>query len=163
MGVNVLGTVATVRAFLPQIRSRGEGHVLITASTSGLYATPRLAAYTASKYAVMGFAETLRLELAREGIGVSLLLPGPVATTHLQSSAEAKPAALAAPIFTPEDIEVVTSAMAGDPMVTPDHAVRNVVRDVLANEPYIVTHDVQRAPIERRMEEIWRAFDRAKS
>ena len=162
-GVNVLGTVHTVRAFLPQLRECGRGaHVLFTVSTSGLYAVPRIGVYTASKYAVMGFAETLRLELAPEGIGVTMLLPGPMATTHVQSSAQAKPGHLTTPAYRPEDLEAVGAEMAGDRMVEPDHAVRHIVDELRANQAYVISHDVHRERIERRMSEIWRAFDRAR-
>jgi NAD(P)-dependent dehydrogenase (short-subunit alcohol dehydrogenase family) len=75
--VNVLGTVATVDAFLPQLRAAsGLRRILLTASTSSVFAAPRLGAYTASKYAVLGYGETLRQELAAEGIGVTIMLPG---------------------------------------------------------------------------------------
>ena len=95
--VNLHGSLATARAFLPLLRrSEGQRNLLFTASTSSLFAVPRLGAYTASKYAVIGMAETLRQELAEEGIGVSTLIPGPMATTHLQSSDAAKPGGIGA-------------------------------------------------------------------
>lgn len=162
-GVNVLGTVHTVRAFLPQMR-RGDRnrHIVFTVSTSGLYAVPRIGVYTASKYAVMGYAETLRLELAGEGIGVTMLLPGPMATTHVQSSAAAKPSHLATPAFRPEDLEAVGAEMAGDRMVEPAYAVRNLMAGIQANEPYVISHQVHRERVEQRLADIWRAFDRAR-
>ena len=164
--VNVHGSVATARAFLPLLRrSEGQRNLLFTTSTSALYAVRRLGTYTASKYAVLGMAETLRLELAEEGIGVSVLLPGPMATTHLQSSAAAKPAELDRPVFRPDDIAVVTqdTTASADSVIAPEHAVRNVLRDLAADEPYIVTHDVHADQVAPRFQAILRAFERARN
>ena len=74
------------------------------------------AAYQTSKLAIMGFGETLRHELADEGVGVSILFPGGMLTGHLQSSAAARPAE-------------------PDQIVRPEYAVRNLVADLDANEP----------------------------
>ena len=125
VGVNVLGTVATVDAFLPQLRAAsGMRRILLTASTSGVFAAPRLGAYTASKYAVMGYGETLRLELAAEGIGVTMLLPGGMATTHIASSAAARPSDIGPSATTDDDLVAVGTAMVQGPddIATPEHA-----------------------------------------
>jgi NAD(P)-dependent dehydrogenase (short-subunit alcohol dehydrogenase family) len=162
--VNVLGTVATVRAFLPQLRAaRGRRHVLLTASTSGLFAAPRLGAYTASKYAVIGFGETLRVELAPEGIGVTVLIPGPMATNHLASSAAAKPASIGTPHQHPGDIEAVSAATLDDgELVDPDHAVRHVLRDLARDEPYVFTHAAHGKQIQARFDAILSAHRRSR-
>ncbi|MFK7898142.1 MAG: SDR family oxidoreductase [Myxococcota bacterium] len=161
-GVNVFGTVATTRAFLPQLRrADGDRRILITASTSALYPGSHMSAYVSSKYAVLGFAETLRLELAAEGIGVTALLPGPMSTTHLLSSKAAKPNHQGAEVFTPETIEVV-AAEAGGEMIDPEHATRNVLEDLAANHPYIFTHFVHNEVILSRFKEFEAALDRAK-
>ena len=94
LNVNVMGTVRTVGSFLPLMRSReGWRHIVVTASSSVLLPTPRLGAYQASKFAVVGFADTLRQELDGTGIGVTVLFPAGMATRHLQSSALARPTA----------------------------------------------------------------------
>src|SRR5262245_35570143 len=68
LNVNVLGTVRTVAAFLPLLRRRaGLRRVVLTASSGVLVPGVRLGAYQASKFAVWGYGETLRLELAGEG------------------------------------------------------------------------------------------------
>ena len=78
MGVNLMGAVNGVAAFLPHIRAQGSGHIVNTASIQGLSAAAGLGVYTTSKYAVVAYSETLRLELAPEQIGVSVLCPGVV-------------------------------------------------------------------------------------
>src|SRR4029079_6869464 len=97
LDVNVVGAVRTVREFLPLLRARsGWRHVVLTASSSVMAPSVRMAAYQTSKFAVMGFGESLREELADEGIGVTVLFPGGMITRHLESSAAARPADLTA-------------------------------------------------------------------
>ncbi|MCW2841210.1 MAG: short-chain dehydrogenase/reductase [Aeromicrobium sp.] len=76
--VNLLGTVATVRAALPSLRER-RGRVVTVASTLGLKALPDATAYCASKFGVVGFTRALAAELAGE-VGVTLLEPGGMET-----------------------------------------------------------------------------------
>lgn len=162
--VNVLGMVATVDAFLPHLRAAsGMRRILLTASTSSVYAAPRLGAYTASKYAVMGYGETLRQELAPEGIGVTLLMPGGMATTHLASSAAARPHALGPSMTTQEDLIAVSQATggrAGD-VADPAHAARHVVAALIEDRPYLVTHGSMPAAVAERFSAIRAAFARA--
>jgi len=165
VGVNLLGTVATIDALLPLVReANGERHLVFTSSISGLVAAPRLAAYTASKFAVTGYAETLRIELADEGIGVSVLFPGGMATTHLASSALARPAALGEqPALDPDDVREVAAVLGASraEIVDPDYAVRHLVAAVRENRPYLVTHATARAAFEARLDALRAAFARA--
>jgi len=82
--VNLLGVANGVRAFVPHLVRAGHGHVVNTASIAGLSTIPSggNAAYSATKHAVIGFSETLRLDLAllAPGVGVTVLCPGPVPT-----------------------------------------------------------------------------------
>ena len=64
--VNTLALFSTTRAFLPGMLERRAGHVVNIASAAGLAGVPRLADYSASKFAVVGFDESLRLELRRQ-------------------------------------------------------------------------------------------------
>src|SRR5206468_10746175 len=76
LAINLVGVVNGIQAFLPRMKQvDGEKHIVNTASMSGLIAAPLLGAYTATKYAVVGISETLRRQLADEGIGVSVLCP----------------------------------------------------------------------------------------
>ena len=65
--VNTLAHFWTVRAFLPGMLSRGRGHLVTVASVAGLAGTSRLSDYCASKFAAVGFDESLRVELKRQG------------------------------------------------------------------------------------------------
>jgi len=81
--INFFGVLNGVRAFLPRmLQRRTAAHIINTASSAGLTATPMLGAYTVSKYAVVALSETLLFELQaiHVPIGVSVVCPGPVAT-----------------------------------------------------------------------------------
>lgn len=80
MRVNFGGTVRCCRAFLPQLREAGAGHIVTVGSCFGWAGFPGKAGYCASKFAVRGFSEALRAELRPEGIGVTVVYPGPVDT-----------------------------------------------------------------------------------
>ena len=77
--VNVVGLHAVTVAFLPLIR-RGHGRIVHIGSISGKIASPFIGPYTASKHAVEGLTDSLRLELAPEGIHVAVIEPGQVRT-----------------------------------------------------------------------------------
>ncbi|BDU69412.1 short-chain dehydrogenase [Geothrix oryzae] len=65
--VNALALFWTVRAFLPGMTKTGKGHIVTVASAAGLAGTARLVDYSASKFAAVGFDESLRMELKRLG------------------------------------------------------------------------------------------------
>ena len=80
MQVNYLGMVYATKAVLPGMLRRGRGHVVNMASVGGRFAAPGEAAYSATKFAIVGFTQALALELHHAGVGVSLIDPGPVDT-----------------------------------------------------------------------------------
>ena len=73
---NFFGTVALTLAVLPQMRERRAGHIIMVSSASGLSAQPVAGCYSASKFALEGWSEALRLETACLGIRVVLVEPG---------------------------------------------------------------------------------------
>lgn len=77
---NFWGTVRVVRQVLPHMRAAGRGHVLIMSSLGGLVGLPFQAYYSASKFALEGFAEGLAYEVEPFGIAVTLIEPGNAAT-----------------------------------------------------------------------------------
>jgi NAD(P)-dependent dehydrogenase (short-subunit alcohol dehydrogenase family) len=163
LNVNVLGTVRTVAAFLPLVRGReGFRRIVLTASSGALVPGVRLAAYTASKDAVIGYGETLRLELADEGIGVTLMFPAGMQTRHLESSRLARPTEIGEWVIAPDDIDaMMASRSIGDEHVaTAEHAVRNLLTDLLADEPYLITHGDYRPAYEARLAALDAAFER---
>ncbi len=83
IGINFTAVVRLTRAFLPHLKARDEARIVNTSSLFGLIAPPHQAAYCASKFAVRGFSESLRNELALAGstVGVSVVHPGGISTS----------------------------------------------------------------------------------
>jgi 3-oxoacyl-[acyl-carrier protein] reductase len=92
LDVNVLGTVATIRAFVPGMVERGWGRVVNFASMAGKDGNPNLSIYSASKAAVIGLTKSIGKELARTGVLVNAIAPAVIATPM---NAATEPAALA--------------------------------------------------------------------
>jgi NAD(P)-dependent dehydrogenase (short-subunit alcohol dehydrogenase family) len=80
-GINFWGVVQMTRAFLPLLQKSEEARLVNMSSLFGLVAPPGQTAYCASKFAVRGFSESLRHELAGSRIGVTVVHPGGVATS----------------------------------------------------------------------------------
>ncbi|MBT8491896.1 MAG: NAD(P)/FAD-dependent oxidoreductase, partial [Deltaproteobacteria bacterium] len=80
MGINFYGVVNLTRALLPRLSRRPDAHIANVSSVFGMIAPPGQAAYCASKFAVRGFSESLRHELAGSSVGVSVVHPGGIKT-----------------------------------------------------------------------------------
>jgi NAD(P)-dependent dehydrogenase (short-subunit alcohol dehydrogenase family) len=79
--INFWGVVRMTRAFLPLLRASDDASIVNLSSVYGLVAPPEQAAYSASKFAVRGFSEALRHELAASNVGVTVVHPGGVNTS----------------------------------------------------------------------------------
>src|SRR5210317_181014 len=80
MNINFWGAVYGTKAFLPYLRKVDEAHIVNVSSLFGLVAIPLQSAYNASKFALRGFTEALKMELAGSSIGVSCVHPGGIKT-----------------------------------------------------------------------------------
>ena len=168
LGVNLDGVVNGLQAFISLIKSHGEGgHIINTASMAGQIALPAIGVYTASKYAVVGISETLRLDLADDKIGVSVLCPG-IVDTNIFYSGRNRPSALEASTDTSKFIGRNNSAEteatmletikqgALDPKIVGDM----VLHAILNDEPYIFTHPELEGMIEERFKSISSSFEK---
>jgi short-subunit dehydrogenase len=88
MGINFWGVVYGTKAFLPLLKRSGEGHIVNISSVFGLFAQPTQSAYNASKFAVRGFTEALRLELdlMKCGVSATCVHPGGIKTNIVKAS-----------------------------------------------------------------------------
>lgn len=86
MNINFWGVVHGTRAFLPYLKEASEAHIINTSSIFGILSFPTQSAYNASKFAVRGYTESLRQELADTHIGVSCVHPGGVKTNIIKTS-----------------------------------------------------------------------------
>ena len=146
IAVNLFGVIHGVRAFLPLLRANDEGHIVNTASSSGLVYRSRMGPYNASKAAVVALSETLRFELDAEGshVGVSVLCPS-WTRTNITTSDRNRPERFAYTIETDKLDEIAQykalrrtqlSTVALDPSAVADQ----VCEAVKANRFYVLTH-----------------------
>jgi NAD(P)-dependent dehydrogenase (short-subunit alcohol dehydrogenase family) len=85
MSVNVKGVFLGLRHVLPVMLEQKAGTIVITASVAGLVGTPGMPAYVASKHAVIGLTKTVSGEVAKHGIRVNAVCPGPVDTRMIHA------------------------------------------------------------------------------
>ncbi|NXC46091.1 DHB1 dehydrogenase, partial [Penelope pileata] len=90
--VNVFGTVRTIQAFLPAMKHRRAGRILVSSSVGGLQGVPFNAVYCASKFALEGLCESLAIVLQPFNIHVTLVECGPVNTDFMANARSADPA-----------------------------------------------------------------------
>ena len=155
--VNIDGQFLAAHTFVPRMRARGGRAVILnTASISGLMAMPHVGAYTASKFATVGFTKVLRQELADSDIDVALLIPGSVATriNYTAGQAEAK---LLGKEMNLEVIEANHAVLAKG--ADPDAVGRQVVEALQAGDATIVTHREWGELYRRENAEIEAAYD----
>ena len=154
--VNLLGVVHGIHAFVPHLVAQGEGHVVCTASASGLISAPALGAYGATKHAVVGLAAVLRDELAPAGVGVSVVCPG-VVRTRIFESHRNRPDELAGETHTDETTaQVYLDAAAGAP--GPD-VVADAVHDaVLADRLFVLPSPEVNRLVQARIDEVLAAL-----
>jgi ribitol 2-dehydrogenase len=90
LNLNVNAVFRTVHAVLPHMIERGTGDILVTSSVAGVIPVVWEPIYTASKHAVQAFVHTVRRQVAKHGIRVGAVLPGPVVTALLKDWPPAK-------------------------------------------------------------------------
>ncbi len=84
LATNFLGPLNVTRAALPQLRQQGAGHIISISSTAGLFGYEQCSLYSASKFALEGWMDALRIEVAPFGIKTTLVNPGFFRTTLLE-------------------------------------------------------------------------------
>ena len=162
--VNLKGVIYGVETFVPLIKSHGEGgHIVNTASLAGLMSGPGLEPYNATKHGVVTMSESWRVQLAPQGIGVSVLCPG-VVRTNIMEGRRNRQARYTAEGTSDAAMEI----LGGDQGRTfiqqgldPDIVGELVVEFVRANEPYIITDPRWQPFVERRFAAIRAGFEAA--
>lgn len=86
--VNVVGLMACTSMVLPKMRERRFGHIINIASQAGKIATPKSSVYSATKHAVLGYTNSLRMELSDYNVLVTSVNPGPIATNFFNIADE---------------------------------------------------------------------------
>lgn len=153
LDVNLGGTIAGIVEFLPAMKAHGEGgHVINTSSMAGMIPVPGFAGiYAASKFAVRGLSDSLRLALAPYRIGVSVLCPGLVRTRAMtagdlyRQAHEARDAA-----------DELRATIEGG--MDPDELGEIVAGAIERNAPYIFPHGEFRDEVAGYFDEMLEAF-----
>jgi NAD(P)-dependent dehydrogenase (short-subunit alcohol dehydrogenase family) len=161
LGVNLMGVINGVQAFLPCILRHGEGgHIVNTSSMAGILPHPNLGLYNTAKFAVVGYSESLRMELGEENIGVSAFCPGPV-NTRIAECAKNRPAKFAASGYAETD--KARAAMSDNPLFMSLYEAGEIVLEgIRRNQLYIFTHPEFAEGVRRRHDAILAAMpDRA--
>jgi NAD(P)-dependent dehydrogenase (short-subunit alcohol dehydrogenase family) len=130
MNVNFWGVVHGTQAFLPHLRSAGEGHIINVSSVFGLISIPTQSAYNASKFGVRGFTDSLRMELEIDPCGVSCttIHPGGI-KTNIARNARTDESMLIAGSDPDEFIEEFDRLA----RTTPEKAAKQILRAVERN------------------------------
>ena len=152
VGVNLMGVVHGVETFVPIIAGQKEGgYVINSASMAGHWAVGDLGPYNATKFAVVGYSETLRRDLRRDGIGVSVLCPALV-RTRIHESMGARPSTHEATGDLVEHDEKWMKAghAAVESGIDPDTVAEWTVDCMAAKRFYIFTHPEMAWIIEAR-------------
>lgn len=107
--LNLMGTIHCVRTLLPNLKQRQEGIIVITASQAALFGIFGLATYSATKYALRGFAEGLEMEVRPHNISVTLALPPDTDTPGFENENKNKPKEThliseSGGLFSPDDV-----------------------------------------------------------
>jgi NAD(P)-dependent dehydrogenase (short-subunit alcohol dehydrogenase family) len=139
LGVDLWSVIYGLKTFLPLIREAGEGHIVNTASSSGLQSAPEIGPYNVAKFGVVAISETLQLELIAEGspIGASVLCPGAIATRITES--ERNRPDVAADTETNQRFRSFASKIVGEGL-SPESVAEQVVHAIRAQEFWILTH-----------------------
>lgn len=150
METNYFGVLNTAREALPALRA-GRGRIVVVSSDSGVYGMPGLSGYSASKFALEGWAESVAYELRPAGIHLSIVRPGAFRTDIWQS-----------PIHRPDegvqhelaDSVAASWRAAADTAADPSLVASTIERVLSAKEPrlrYTVGNDARRAVVLRRV------------
>lgn len=131
MDINYWGVVHGTKAFLPHLQRVDDAHIVNISSVFGLLAVPLQSAYNASKFAVRGFTEALKMEMAGSHIHVSCVHPGGIKTDIVKHS-RMNPAAI------DQTKEALTQDFANKAKTTADSAARTIINGTLRNKRRIL-------------------------
>ena len=168
VSVNVNGVINGVQTFTDRIKAHGEGgHFVNTASMAGHLAIGGLGVYNATKFAVVGMSEAMRMDLAPHQIGVSVLCPG-VVNTNIFESGRNRPAALQAETDTADLASFRGAEQGREAMLEqfrrnaldPAHVGDMVLHAIIQDEEYIFTHPEFAEQVTDRHQAMSAAFDR---
>lgn len=130
LGVNLWGVIYGCKFFLPHLKAAGEGHIVNLSSLYGIIAPPLQTSYVATKFAVRGFSESLRAELADYNIGVTSVHPGAIQTNIVRNARLIT--------STHEEMRNATQRLFDRLGTSPDVVATRIVRAIELNSPRVL-------------------------
>ncbi len=158
IGINLTGVFNGVKAFIPHIKAHGEGgHIVNTASMAALVAGPAAGAYTATKFGVRGLSESLRLSLAKDNIGVSILCPGLV-NSRIYKTEELRPRNLYGDDYKTDTEFMQRLEQVHQIGMDPIEVGEKVLRGIQRNDLFILSHPDHKEEVQLLCDEIMASF-----
>ncbi len=161
IGVDLLGTIYGCQTFLPHIRAHGEGgHIVSTASISGMIPLPGAAVHNAAKAGIIALSQTLAAELAGTSIGVSVLLPGFMRTriADREHTARNRPKRFGQQTASSGADQLAALVRAG---MDPNEVAEKVMHGIKENELFIFSHPEWRSTLEAHFSSMLAAYPQA--
>jgi NAD(P)-dependent dehydrogenase (short-subunit alcohol dehydrogenase family) len=160
IGVNLMGVIYGIEAFLPHIKAHGEGgHVVNTASLTAITSPAGIGPYNVTKAAAVSLSETLAAELTGTAIGVSVVLPGFVRTRAAEAARNR------AARYGKRTVEAPTGATSHAAMVSagidPQEVARRVMTAIHDNDLYVFTHPEYRSFVEEKFRNVLVGHDKS--
>lgn len=133
MNINFWGVTHGTRAFLPQLMSQPEGHVVNISSVFGIIGVPTQSAYNAAKFAVRGFTESLRQELTKTNVKTTCVHPGGIKTNIVRNGRQYQD-------ISGQRTDVATMAKEFEKAArtTPEEAARQIANAILKEKPRLL-------------------------
>lgn len=149
MDVNFMGMVRLLNQVVPVMRQQRQGHIICISSIGGLMGLPYQGMYSASKFAIEGYCEALRLEVRQFGIKVTVINPGDFFTGFTAARSKNLPAeaTTAYPGYADSMASIESDERSG---LLPDYLARRICRIVSKKHPrnrYIIATFVQRLSV----------------
>lgn len=151
VGISLTGTFNGISTFAAGMAERGSGHIVNTASLSGLIHLPAVGAYSAAKAGVVAISECLRTELAPAGVGVTIVCPGMVRTRISETTRKAG-GDVPRDLLAPSNFRRV---------LEPEIVGAAVVEAIRDNQAYLITHAEFRSLFDERLALVSDGFGRA--
>jgi NAD(P)-dependent dehydrogenase (short-subunit alcohol dehydrogenase family) len=161
IGVDLMGTIYGCQTFLPYIKAHGEGgHIVSTASVTGLVPIPGVAVYNAAKAGIIALSQTLAAELAGTSIGVSVLVPAFMRTRAIENADRNRPKRFGerTPASPEAREQMAVLCRAG---MDPNEVAEKVMHGIKENELFIFSHPEWRSTLEEHFQRMLAAYPQA--
>ena len=158
LGVMIGGVINGIQIILPYIRKHGEGGQIVnTASKAALVPVTAFSIYGTAKSAMLGLSESIRGELAPENIGVSAFCPGPV-QSNISETGKIRPDKYKKDTGLVETEEQLAGRPVSDLWMSAEECGERVLKGVLNNDLYILTHPEFKKGVEEKFNAILKSF-----